>query len=173
MDIGVENHYSTFLSYCTLHKTLDSILGKAYDQLYGGQNIEHSLEAVAGTVSHELLLEHWRDDIAPGLQWDDQGPLPSKKLATRLYTRYQDVRHALNIPFLDCAHSMIEGALHLHGLHRKDAEVRLLESIASMHPYELHAGCVRCVDAAVSTTLVYNNVLSRFILTNAHGAAHA
>jgi hypothetical protein len=60
-----------------------------------------------------------------------------------------------------------------HWKPRREAEYHLFRAISEMSEEEVQNGYQTCIKAAEKSTIAFDNVLGRPIVTNIHGTAHA
>lgn len=159
-------------------------LNKIHKEMYGDDCLNQTLEDVTEMLEgHEAILGHWRRTLPPGLLWNDDDELPSDILAARLRAKYWGARYLVNRPFLDYAlHIMphikdgrpIEAvARDCNGNMRDKAEIHLFKAIERMGDEVVWKAVGRCIDAAMHSTVAFDGVPDRLIVTNIHGTAHA
>nr|POE78025.1 hypothetical protein CFP56_09666 [Quercus suber] len=159
-------------------------LNKVHRELYGSQCHKMSLEEVRETlVTHEKYLQEWRNAVPQNTRWEDEDPAPADILSARLRAKYWGARYVINRPFLDYfLHIMPhvkegkrveESARDNNGHSRHAEEIHIFKAIALMKESEIMSACVRCVQAAMYSTVAFDNVPDRLIVTNIHGTAHA
>ena len=176
--------YNKILIFYTAQMFLRKRLNQIHSELYGDQCLNQSLNSVQEMLSaHEQILKYWRDTLPPGLRWNDDDEAPDDILNARLRGKYWGARYLINRPFLDYAlHIMphardgrnIESvAKDSQGNPRDKAEIHLFKAIELMGEQEILRASKRCVDAAMKSTVAFDNVPDRLIMTNIHGTAHA
>lgn len=169
--------------YCA-QAFLQKRLNKIHGELYGCASLSHSLVKVCEMLrGHERILDEWRRSLPTALKWDDKDLPSSRILLARLRAKYWGARYVANRPFLDYAlhimpyvqdgHSVKDAALDARGDPREASEVHIFEAIQSMGYKEAQAGCQRCIEAAIQSTVAFDGVGGRLIVTNIHGVAHA
>lgn len=169
--------------YCA-QAFLQKRLNKIHGELYGCASLSHSLVKVCEMLrGHERILDEWRRSLPTALKWDDKDLPSSRILLARLRAKYWGARYVANRPFLDYAlhimpyvqegHSVKDAALDARGDPREESEVHIFEAIQSMGYKEAQAGCQRCIEAAIQSTVAFDGVGGRLIVTNIHGVAHA
>ncbi|KAM0714587.1 hypothetical protein Q7P37_009883 [Cladosporium fusiforme] len=149
---------------------LQKQVNKIHGELYGCASLPHSLVKVCEMLrGHERILDEWRQSLPTALKWDEED-LPSSKPCWLDCER----NYALHImPYVEDGHSVKDAALDARGDPREASEVHILEAIRSMGDEEVRAGCRRCIEAAMQSTVAFDGVVGRLIVTNIHGTAHA
>jgi hypothetical protein len=176
--------YNDILLYYTAQIFLRKHLNQVQRQLYGPDCLNQPLAEVQAMLhGHEATLHGWRDGLPPDFQWSNDDPLPSSILSARLRAKYWGARYVINRPFLDYAlHIMgpvsdgtsVEAvALDVHRNPRDKAEIHLFKAIELMGEGEVWKACERCIEAAMQSTVAFDGVPDRLIVTNIHGTAHA
>ncbi|TKA83279.1 hypothetical protein B0A55_00792 [Friedmanniomyces simplex] len=183
-EVSKDKRDPNILMFYTSQMYLRTKLNQVHRELYGSDCLGKPLEQVREMlVGHENILGAWRKGLPPGLRWDDDDPPPEDILSARLRAKYWGARYVVNRPFLDYAlHIMphvTDGekvravAKDVHNNPRDDAEVHLFEAIAGMPRVDITQACLRCIAAAMQSTVALDGVRDRLIVTNIHGTAHA
>lgn len=181
---GRREDYDNILMFYTAQLWLRRKLNEVHRQMYGTDCINQSLSQVQEMLQgHESILTAWRDCLPPELAWKDDDPAPSDILAARLRAKYWGARYVINRPFLDfglhilpglkAGKSLEELATDGYGNRRDKAEVHLFKAIEQLGEREVWRASQRCVHAAMKSTVAFDNVPDRLIVTNIHGTAHA
>lgn len=176
--------YNRMLLYYSSQMFLRKRLNQVHQEMYGDLCLSQTLAQVREMLSgHERILGYWREMLPVGLKWDDNDKPPADILDARLRAKYWGARYIINRPFLDYAlHIMphakdgrnIESvAVDSRGNPRDRAEIHLFKAIELMGEHEIWQASKRCVDAAIQSTVAFDGVPNRPILTNIHGTAHA
>lgn len=66
-----------------------------------------------------------------------------------------------------------EHAVDANGNKRDANDIHLFRAIATMDKDEIMEACKRCIDAQMKSTLAFDGIQDRLIVTNIHGTAHA
>lgn len=176
--------YDNILFYYTAQCFIRGRLNKAHAQLHGHECLNQSLnEVISVLVGHEETLQKWRGQLPPLMQWEDDDPPPADILEARLRAKYWGARMVVNRPFLDFAlhimpqlkegRSLEEVARDVHGNPRDPAEIHIFKAIATMGDINVFEAATRCIEAAMHSTVAFDGVPDRLIVTNIHGTAHA
>lgn len=163
-----------------LHTRLDCALG----EINGGWDSDRSAMKVQDILrSHESILDRWRNQLPDTLRWDNDDTPSPDILHARLRAKYWEVRYVITRPFLDFAMHIMpfikrpadvgRFAVDAKGYTRELAEVRLLEAIAGVPKNEIWEAVRSCIDAAMQSTVAFDGITDRVIVTNIHGTAHA
>ena len=163
-----------------LRKRLNAI----HQELYGNEALNMTLDEVKIMFEgHEAILNGWRGMLPHNMRWHDNDPPATEILAARLRAKYWGARYIMNRPFLDYAlHIMVHAhnggsiesaAVDRNGNRRDKAELHLLTAMKQMSDEEIFTACKRCIEAAMQSTVAFDNVPERLIVTNIHGTAHA
>lgn len=169
-----------FSAQASLRKRLNQI----HDELHGCASLPYPREKVCEMLrGHDSILEAWRLGLPSALKWDDAGPPSSNILLARLRAGYWEARYVVNRPFLDYAlhimpyvregHSVEDASLDAYGHSREASVVHVFGAIRSMDDEEVQAGCRRCIEAVMQSTVALDGVVGRLIETNIHCTAHA
>ncbi|KAF2858849.1 hypothetical protein K470DRAFT_220355 [Piedraia hortae CBS 480.64] len=159
-------------------------LNVVHRDLYGHDCLDHTVEQVCAILKgHGEILNAWRAGLPPELSWNDDDEPPSNILDARLRGKYYGARFIVNRPFLDYAlhimprlgkgESIKEIAKDGRGRPRAAADVHLFEAISTMEERNIWQACERCIAAAVKSTLAFDGIPGRLVVTNIHGTAHA
>lgn len=159
-------------------------LNQIHKEMYGDHCLNQSLSQVKVMLTqHEAMLERWRTGLPPPYMWNDPDPPASDILEARLRAKYWGARYIANRPFLDYALHVLphtkEGrtieasALDSHGNPRDRAELHLFKAISQMPEDSIWEATRRCIEAAMQSTVAFDGVPDRLIVTGIHGTAHA
>ena len=159
-------------------------LNQVHQEMYGNQCLSQTLPQVREMLSgHENMLGSWRETLPPSLQWHDDDRPAADILEARLRAKYWGARYVINRPFLDYAlhlmahvkegHHIESVAQDVHGNPRSPAEIHLFKAIEGMGEQQIWEASKRCIEAAMQSTVAFDNVPDRLIITNIHGTAHA
>ncbi|KXT04056.1 hypothetical protein AC578_4909 [Pseudocercospora eumusae] len=181
---GQPEDYNNILIFYSAQMFLRKRLNKVHRQLYGKDSLDQPLSAVQYMLNdHEHVLHAWRRGLPAFLAWDDDDEPPSDILSARLRAKYWGARYVINRPFLDYAlHIMphvrdgqtVESvARDGYGNPRDKADIHLFKAIEQLGEREVWQAAKRCIDAAMHSTVAFDNVPDRLIVTNIHGTAHA
>jgi hypothetical protein len=188
---GLETHadrksesYNTVILFYTSQMFLRKRLNQVQRQLYGSDCLNQPLDEVGAILhGHEAVLDGWRVMLPPGLRWADDDPPPGDTLSARLRAKYWGARYVINRPFLDYAlhimphvkdgQSVEEAALDVHHNPRNQAEIHLFNAIKQLGEGAILSACERCIEAAMQSTVAFDGVPDRLVVTNIHGTAHA
>jgi hypothetical protein len=176
--------YNRMLMYYSSQMFLRKRLNQVHQEMYGDQCLNQTLAQVREMLSgHERILGYWRETLPVGLKWDDSDEPPADILDARLRAKYWGARYLVNRPFLDYAlhimphakdgRSIESVAVDSQGNPRDRAEIHLFKAIELMGEHEIWEASKRCVDAAMQSTIAFDGVPERLIITNIHGTAHA
>ena len=178
-----QSYGKILLSY-TAQMFLRKRLNQVHQEMYTDQCLNQTLNQVQEMLSgHERILEYWRETLPADLRWSDADEPPSDILDARVRGKYWGARYIINRPFLDYAlHIMpyakeertIESVtVDSQGNPRDKAEIHLFKAIELMGEHEIWEASKRCVGAAMQSTVAFDRVPDRLIVTNIHGTAHA
>lgn len=155
-----------------------------HQEMYGDQCLDQSLSEVREMlVGHEETLGYWRKQLTKTMGWSNEDPPASDILDARLRAKYWGARYVANRPFLDYAlhimpqvkegRSLESVATDVHGNPRDKAEIHLFKAIATMSESDIFTAAKRCVDSAMQSTIAFDGIADRLVVTNIHGTAHA
>ncbi len=176
--------HETVVLFYSAQTFLRTRLNNAHDEIYGKAGTGQPLPQIRDMLrAHDLVLTEWRTKLPPGLRWEDKDPPSSNILHARLRAKYWGARYIITRPFLDYVMHIMpyitstsdveRAAKDARGDPRDPAEVRLLEAIAGMPRSEIEAAVESCIDAAMQSTVAFDGIQDRLIVTNIHGTAHA
>lgn len=157
-------------------------LNQIHKQLYGPECEGLSLaETRCILQDHEAIIGKWQKELPAGMFWDLDDSPPTNILHARLRAKYWGARYLINRPFLDYILHLkpqprltVDGeASDSHWKPRREAEYHLFRAISEMSEEEVQNGYQTCIKAAEKSTIAFDNVLGRPIVTNIHGTAHA
>lgn len=181
---GRQEDYDNILIYYTAQLFLRRRLNQVHREMYGPECLSQPLSEVQEMLlGHENILTTWREGLPPLLRWNDSDPPSSDILAARLRAKYYGARYIINRPFLDYALHIMPGLRDEHpmeavardgyGNPRDKADVHLFRAIENLGESIVWQAARRCVDAAMHSTIAFDGVPDRLIITNIHGTAHA
>lgn len=171
-----------------IHFTAQSFLQKrlniAHTQLYSSECSDHSLTEIQGILAgHQNILVSWRNQLPQSLKWSDSGPPSSDIFSARLQAKYWKAQHFVTRPFLDFVLHILphlyegraveEAATDFSDNSRSSAEVQIFKAIQLMQPEEVWQACERCIEAAARSTVAFDGISDRLIVSNIHGTAHS
>jgi hypothetical protein len=159
-------------------------LNKVHKEMYGLDCLHQPLEMVQDMLElHQASLDGWLRLLPPAFKWQDDDPPPKDILNARLRAKYWGARYVSNRPFLDYALHIMPGvelgkkiedvATDAHGNRRPLADIHLFKAIGGMGHDYIWTAARRCVEAAMHSTVAFDGVPDRLIVTNIHGTAHA
>lgn len=180
---GQDDH-NMILIYYTAQMYLRKRLNMVHREMYGPDCADKPLDEVRDMLQgHENILELWRNSLPPQLRWRDEDPPASNILAARLRAKYWGAKYVVNRPFLDYAlhilpyvrdgTSVHEVARDVHGNYRDKAEINLFEAIEGLGEAAVWRASMRCIEAAMQSTIALDGAGQRLVVTNIHGTAHA
>lgn len=73
----------------------------------------------------------------------------------------------------DNAQNVEEAARDGYGNPRDKADIHIFRAIQQFPDQEIWAAAKRCIDAAMQSTVAFDGIPGRLIVTNIHGTAHA
>nr|OQO17415.1 hypothetical protein B0A51_15582 [Rachicladosporium sp. CCFEE 5018] len=172
------------LIFYTAQMFLRRRLNQIHREMYGPECMEQTLPEVKQIlIGHVTVIEEWRKRLPPPLQWKDDDPPPKEILHARLRAKYWGAKYVVNRVFLDYAlHIMShvaekrrveDVALDVRNQPRDPAEVHLFKAIQNMGEPHVWQASQECIKAAMHSTVAFDGVPDRLIVTNIHGTAHA
>jgi len=184
---GLEHydHPDNILMFYTAQLYIRRRLNKIHNEMYGRDSLSRSLSEVQDMLlGHEEVLEAWRQRLPVYMKWHDDDPPPSDILSARLRAKYWGARYVANRPFLDYAlhimpyvkggkQAVEEVALDIYGNKRDQADIHLFKAIEQMGEKRVWHAARSCVNAAMHSTVAFDGIPARLIMTNIHGTAHA
>lgn len=181
---GIQENYDNILLFYTAQMFMRKRLNQVHQEMYGDQSLNQTLNQVREMLNgHENVLGLWRQSLPEDLKWNDIDNPPSDILHARLRAKYWGARYIINRPFLDYALHIMphlrdgkeveEVAKDVHGNPRDKAEIHLFKAIQLMDEREIWRSVQRCIDAAMQSTIAFDGVPDRLVVTNIHGTAHA
>lgn len=182
-DDAAFSHDNVVLFY-SAQSFLRTKLNQVHREIYGKLDADHPPPQIQEMLrGHDLILTEWRTKLPLGLRWEDSDPPPTNILHARLRAKYWGARYIITRPFLDyvmhimphikSARDVESIAKDARGDARDPAEARLLEAIAGMPQSEIWRAAEACVEAAMHSTVAFDGIPNRLIVTNIHGTAHA
>ena len=173
---------TTILLHFTSQLYLRIRLNQIHGHLYGS-DCEGLLLAETRCIlqEHEALIRTWQTHLPADMSWNLGDAPPTNILHARLRAKYWGLRYLINRPFLDyILHIKPHPRLAAAGLisdfnrqPRREAEFHLFRAISEMSEEEVQVGYQTCIKAAENSTIAFDNILGRPIVTNIHGTAHA
>jgi hypothetical protein len=182
---GGWDRQDSILMYYIAQLFLRRRLNLAHAEIYGPDMYGKPLAHVqAMLLSHQDVLEQWRETLRPDMKWDDNDPPASGILDARLRGKYYGAKYVFNRPFLDYAlhimphvvrnKSSIEDiAKDAYGNRRDKADIHIFKAIQQMGDSAIWQAAKRCIDAAMQSTVAFDGIDGRLIVTNIHGTSHA
>ncbi|EME42038.1 hypothetical protein DOTSEDRAFT_72963 [Dothistroma septosporum NZE10] len=181
---GKPEDYDNILLFYTAQLFLRRKLNQVHQEMYGPGCLGLPLFQVQEMLQgHESLLSKWRAGLPDKLKWDDQDPPPPDILSARLRAKYWGARYVINRPFLDYAlhimahvrdgKSVERVARDGYGNPRDKADIHLFKAIQQLGDEEVWLAAKRCIHAAMQSTVAFDGVPDRLVVTNIHGTAHA
>lgn len=200
MYVGLQPHdqreadsYNSVLMFYTAQLFLRMQLNRVHREMYGPECLDKSLTEVQNMLEgHEAILSGWRQLLPPGLKWDDSEKEPKDILSARLRAKYWGARYVINRPFLDYALHIMKHvptgarqsdsgenatvetvAVDVNNNLRDKADIHLFKAIQGLDKGVIWEACRRCIEAAMRSTVAFDEVPDRLVVTNIHGTAHA
>jgi hypothetical protein len=182
---GGWDRHDSILMYYIAQLFLRRRLNMAHAEIYGpdmyGKPLTHVQEMLLG---QQDILENWREKLPVDMKWDDNDPPASTILDARLRGKYYGAKYVFNRPFLDYAlhimpyvgrdKSTIEDvARDAYGSPRDKADIHIFKAIQQMGDSAIWQAAKRCIDAAMLSTVAFDGIDGRLIVTNIHGTSHA
>jgi hypothetical protein len=178
---GTDRILMYFVSLLFLRRRLN----KVHAEIYGPDSLGQTLKAVQVMLAgHDDVLNAWRKGLPEQLKWDDNDPPATEILDARLRGKYYGAVYVINRPFLDYALHIMphlvndkctleEAAIDAYGNPRDKADIHLFRAIQQMGDSAIWRAAKRCIDAAMHSTVAFDGIDGRLIVTNIHGTAHA
>ena len=176
---------SSALLYYWAQIHIRKILNRAHSALYNSGSkrnmiqAEHSQAVVSNVKIEEplknpgwtiysaddlaLQLNDWRQTLPPPFRWDDTDDPAQNVNDARLRGKYYGARYIIHRPFLH--HLLQEEYESRPSSENEKRHMKTKEDMINM--------ARNCVDAARSSTLAFDGLRGRPILTNIFGTAHA
>jgi hypothetical protein len=157
-------------------------LNQAHRQLYGTGCEKLSETEIQCTLRNlEVTIGTWQEDLPANMSWCLHDSPPTDILHARFRAKYWSLRYLINRPFLDYVlhikpHPRSDANKVVPDSHRQprsEAEFQLFRAISGMSEDEVERGYTTCIKAAEKSTIAFDRVLGRPIVTNIHGTAHA
>lgn len=128
---------------------------------------------------HVYTLEDFRQLDAQPLRWDDADPPATDVLRARLRGKYYGARYVISRPFLDYALHIMDRGGDLEQLTvdtrqtLRKTELAVFRGISILAPKVIKEQVQICIDCAMRSTVAFDGVPNRLIVTNPMGTAHA
>lgn len=183
LDDATDSYETVLLAY-SAQMFLRTKLNQIHREIYGDQYLHRTLKQVREMFKgHEAILERWRQTLPPSLRWHDDDAPSSNILHARLRAKYWGARYVIHRPFLDYAlhimpclvggRSIEQAAKDVHDNTRAMADIHLFEAIACVRSEEFWKAVNVCIEAAMQSTVAFDGIPGRLIVTNIQGTAHA
>lgn len=184
-DIDPVYTHKTVTLFYTAHTFLRTKLNQVHADLYGIPTSDSSPDVYLRNVlyRHEFILTRWRESLPPELWWKDNDKPSPSILHARLRAEYWAARYIITRPILDFAlHIMPHAASAANfmliakdgqGNTRDPRDIQIFNAIAGMPRPDIWSAVERCVRAADESTVAFDGIEGRPIVTNVHGTAHA
>jgi hypothetical protein len=121
-------------------------------------------------------IENWRKHLQPQMQWNDEDSLPQDINDARLRAKYYGAQYIIHRPFLNYAlHNMTAEQITPEALQRSAIAQPSTapRKGGSLDTDEVLRSCRLCIEAAKHSTIAFDGVPGRLIVTNIFGTAHA
>jgi hypothetical protein len=184
-ELGDADETDQTLMYFVAQLFLRKRLNKVHTEIYGPDGLDQPLKAVREMLlGHNQILTEWRDSLPLHLQWKDNEPSATNILSARLRGKYYGARYVISRPFLDYALHIMphvnknkmnieKAAMDAYGNPRDEADVHLFKAIQQMGDNAIWKAVRECIQAAMDSTIAFDGIDGRLIVTNIHGTAHA
>ncbi|KAB8212820.1 hypothetical protein BDV33DRAFT_210814 [Aspergillus novoparasiticus] len=155
---------------------LGKILTRVHTHLYkvGKQGQTHSLHLQQALSAN---LERWRNSLPAVMEWKDTDP-PSEDInVARLRAKYYSVRYIIHRPLLyHVLHNYGHFGLRTSSSGPPSDMGTTYRSASVPHgelPTKLRNACKVCVDSAILSTVAFDGIKGRPVMTNIFGTSHA
>ncbi|KAI9794155.1 MAG: hypothetical protein M1835_006745 [Candelina submexicana] len=184
-----EHNKPIIMIYYSTQIHLRRILNRAHTALYQAKATNKKKVGWSTTTSADLekSLEDWRKTLPAGFEWKDSDPPATDINAARMRAKYYGAKYIILRPFLHHAiHPMNPQDTHplqspssnfgspelLTQERRKGAMRPPPTAIASAQETIIEASQI-CVEAAMKSTVAFDGIEKRPVVTNIFGTAHA
>jgi hypothetical protein len=170
--------------YYSAQMFLRKRLNQVHRFIYGTECLDKSFEEVRKILTgHQEIIEFWRHSLPPLMSWNDQDAPPTEILPARLRAKYWGAKMVINRVFLDYALHIMphvhenrpveDVAVDGHNKSRDKADVHLFKALQGLGDDFIWAASRDCINAAIQSTVAFDGVPQRLVVTNIHGTAHA
>lgn len=150
---------------------LRRLLNRAHTALYdsGRTKLRNAGWSMLNASDLAVSLDEWRSQLPEQLKWDDADPPAADINAARMRAKYYGARYIIHRPFLH--HALHKTPGPSEGLYGADDAVpHMPDSMRSQNMIDL---CRKCIEAAKASTVAFDGIKGRLIVTNIFGTAHA
>ena len=170
MDLDSQDELTMMYYLTQIH--LRRLLNRAHTALYdsGKTKIRTAGWSMLNASDLADSLEDWRSRLPPPMQWNDYDPPASEINAARMRAKYYGARYIIHRPFLH------------HALHKSLPPVDVMDAAIDSAVKQAQATsmnqnlinlCRACIEAAKASTIAFDGIRGRLIVTNIFGTAHA
>ena len=154
--------------YYSAQLQLRRILNSIHSELY---NLKPAVWPNKLCAELNRWLEGWRAALPNDLQWSDTDPPSADINAARMRAKYYGARYLINRPLLHSAiHSLEPNGISNAAVPQRSSPASVKHGRVDQEVYEASK---ICVEAAVKSTIAFDGVEGRLIVTNIFGTAHA
>ena len=158
-------------------------LNKLRYNLYGEDVAKRSPpQLVEVLLENEGILNNWKSLPSPINQWSDSDPQATDILDARLRAKYFGAYYIQTRPYLDyvlhvmdpvrAGKSLEQATVDAFGQLRP-SELAIFRGIQLMTEYQIKDKARKCVEMAINSTIAFDKVPGRLVVTNIMGTAHA
>ncbi|KAI9724738.1 MAG: hypothetical protein M1812_000013 [Candelaria pacifica] len=185
-DHDPEHNKQVTMIYYSAQIQLRKVLNRAHSALYRTEetNPTHAGWSTSNSAHLEYQLKEWRRILPPGFEWKDSDPPATDINAARMRAKYYGARYIIHRPFLHHAiHPMNpQDNLPLNSPNSAFGSPELLSRHGIMRPPPTSTTSAQetiteasqiCVEAAMKSTVAFDGIKKRPVVTNIFGTAHA
>jgi len=158
-------------------------LNKLHHNLYGEDVAKRSPgQLVEVLMENEGILSNWKDLPSPINRWSDEDPQAEDILDARLRAKYFGACYIQTRFYLDyvlhvmdsveAGKSLDETTVDAFGQARP-SELAIFRAIQRMPKHVVKDNARKCVRMAINSTIAFDKVPGRLVVTNIMGTAHA
>ena len=153
---------------------LRKMLNRVHTDLYKSDKQNEQNNNFSTRVSEALMtnLETWRSNLPEAMKWNDKDPPADDINVARLRAKFYGASYIIHRPLLYKALHMPEFNTR-NSLQRLSTGSELFGTPIRDLPLEVRRACRKCVEAAVASTVSFDGVRGRPVVTNIFGTAHA
>lgn len=170
--LDLDSQDEVIMMYYLTQIHLRRLLNRAHTALYdsGKTKIRTAGWSMLNASDLADSLEDWRSRLPPLMQWNDYDPPASEINAARMRAKYYGARYIIHRPFLH------------HALHKNFPPVDVMDEAIDSAVKQAQASsmnqnlvnlCRACIEAAKASTIAFDGIRGRLIVTNIFGTAHA
>lgn len=167
LDYAPDSREQKIMTYYLSQIHLRKILNRAHSALYntGKDSLKNPGWTIFTAEDLALQLSDWKNSLPPGMSWNDEDEPATEINDARLRAKYYGAQYMIHRPFL---HHLLQDELA-----KPTHEIRKLIQLRTQEKEGVVSMARKCIAAAVKSTLAFDGLRGRPIVTGIFGTAHA